>query len=625
LTPPQPPEVHRRKTGRKVLLGGMALGLLAGVGTGILVLGQGSGDPYADLQWHTIGRQNLQMTIVERGALESAENADIVCRVKARTQGSTIASTVRWLIDAGTEVKQGDKLIELDDAGLQDTLNTQQITVDQARAAWIQADEAYKIGESQNASDIASAQLKLDLARIALRNYLEGDYLKTRRDIDGRLLMAASDLEMWEERASWSDRMSRPGRRYVTEAQAEADAARKKNARIALEGVKEEMRVLEDPKFGTKVQNVKKLQGDIDEAGRALERVVAQAKAKEVQLDADRKSKRSVYEQAVSAFHDIEAEIKKCVLYAPNDGLVVYFVPSQTRYGQGTQQSIVAQGEPVREGQKLMLIPNLSKMVVNAKVHEAMVNKVRGDQWQRTGFSDCVQIGLWTTPHLLDRLCSQAYFFDQRSAFAEKYKPVELRLVRPGQAATVRVDAFPSRILHGHVKTVSTVSSQADWASTDVKVYSTYVSIDEPLEGLRPDMSAEVTIFTDLHTEHALALPLQAVVGSMERGSTVRCFIRTPQGPAERAITLGLSNDLMVEVTSGLQEGDQVVLNPKALLPDKDRVAAPRVDVHQVDVPPGAKDKGQSGAGRDGKKGKAGGEGKGGRKKKAAPPEGEGQ
>jgi hypothetical protein len=65
------------------------------------------------------------------------------------------------------------------------------------------------------------------LARIALRNYLEGDYEKTRRDIDGRLLMARSDLEMWEERAAWSERMSRPGRRYVTEAQAESDGARK--------------------------------------------------------------------------------------------------------------------------------------------------------------------------------------------------------------------------------------------------------------------------------------------------------------------------------------------------------------------------------------------------------------
>jgi len=37
--------------------------------------------------------------------------------------------------------------------------------------------------------------------------------------------------------------------------------------------------------------------------------------------------------------------------------MVVYFVPEQARGGVGGQQAIVAQGESVREGQKLMRIP----------------------------------------------------------------------------------------------------------------------------------------------------------------------------------------------------------------------------------------------------------------------------
>ena len=96
--------------------------------------------------------------------------------------------------------------------------------------------------------------------------------------------------------------------------------------------------------------------------------------------------------------HEIEDEIKKCLILAPQDGLVVYYVPEQSRFGSGSQQSIIAQGEPVREGQKLMRIPDLSKMVVNTRVHEAMISRVRGEKWKQTGFSRGVQAGLLFAP-----------------------------------------------------------------------------------------------------------------------------------------------------------------------------------------------------------------------------------
>src|SRR5258708_30062325 len=89
----------------------------------------------------------------------------------------------------------------------------------------------------------------------------------------------------------------------------------------------------------------------------------------------------------------MEDEIKKCLILAPQDGLVVYYVPEQSRFGSGSQQSIVAQGEPVREGQKLMRIPDLSKMIVNTRVHEAMVSRVKGEACQKTGFTESVQAG----------------------------------------------------------------------------------------------------------------------------------------------------------------------------------------------------------------------------------------
>src|SRR5262249_31216546 len=170
-------------------------------------------------------------------------------------------------------------------------------------------------------------------------------------------------------------------------AQADSDRARMVSAGIALQRVEEERRVLEE--YTARI-NTKKLDSAIEEAKRALDRVQKQAVGKIAGLHADRSAKYSTYLQQQAKVRDLEEEIRKCTLRAPQAGLVVYYIPEQTRSGSGTQQAIVAQGEPVREGQKLMSIPNLSRMLVNTRVHEAMISKVRGDRMVRTGFSDAI-------------------------------------------------------------------------------------------------------------------------------------------------------------------------------------------------------------------------------------------
>lgn len=551
----------------------IALGLVAAVVlafTGAWWAFAGLHTTRTDLITHTVRLEKLQQTIVERGALESAENRDVVCRVKAGTKNSTTATTIKWVIEDGTLVSAGQKLVELDDSGLQEQLKSQKIVVDQARASWIQADENYKIVESQNESDIAAAAVAVDLAVLDLEMYKDGEYLQTKRDIEGRRMMARSDLEMWEERSAWSDRMSRPSRRYVTAAQAEADRARMTSAGIALKRVDEEMRVLESYAAQRKL---KELDSKITEARRALDRVKKQAIAKLAQEEANRAAKQSIYYQEGMRYREIEDEIRKCVIFATQPGLVVYFVPEQSRFGSGSQQSIVAQGEPVREGQKLMRIPDLSKMCVNTRVHEAMISRVRGEKWQRTGFSDCVQATLAVSIDPLVSAFTQIAFASDRQDFNEEHRKVEQRLVERGQPAQIRVDSFPGRVFRGHVTTVATVASQQDFLSSDVKVYQTMVAIDEPVEGLRPGMSAQVTVFTDARSDEVLAIPVQAIVGAAELGRKRKCYVMTPTGPQERDIIVGISNETMAEVKSGLEEGDEIVLNPRVLLNPKERTS----------------------------------------------------
>src|SRR5262249_18513286 len=59
----------------------------------------------------------LDVAVVERGTAESADATDVVCRVRATAQGKA-ATTIKWLVEDGTLVKKGQRLVELDDSAL---------------------------------------------------------------------------------------------------------------------------------------------------------------------------------------------------------------------------------------------------------------------------------------------------------------------------------------------------------------------------------------------------------------------------------------------------------------------------------------------------------------------------
>src|SRR5262249_60526373 len=99
---------------------------------------------------------------------------------------------------------------------------------------------------------------------------------------------------------------------------------------------------------------------------------------------------------------------------------------------------------------------------------------------------------------------------------------------------------------------------------------------------------------------------IEAIVGAAELGARRKVYVLGPNGPEERDVTVGASNDSKVEVKAGLLEGDRVVLNPKAIIGDKAKTRQPG----------GGKNRGgdgENGEGGNGKgKGKAGPPGPGG-------------
>lgn len=511
---------------------------------------------YDDLIWRPVQEETVQLTIVERGELESANNAEIVCRVKAGKQ--TRNTTIKWLIEPGTRVVPDQIVARLDDSAQVKELEEQDIIVQKARLDWQIARDFYELTKSQNETAIKSAEVLLELSKLELEKYQKGDYEALRKDVKSRLLLAQSDLEMWNERVAWANRMVK--KKFITPTQAEAEEARARSAKVALDKIVEELRVLENY---TRIHETTRLKSEVVKNEALLKTAEVTARSTESQSINDRDTKRAIYEKELARQYEIEEEIRNCVLRAPQAGLVVFYESERSRRSADTSQIEV--GATVHEGQKLMQIPDLNHMLVNTKVHEALVAHLKGEVRKKTGFRPSLVSGLLSPPLLTSRLIAvHALPSVMEQPEADELRSLETEKVYDGQRALVQVESYPGKLLEGRVTTVATVASK-DWFS-DVRVYKTYIEILDKVEKLKPGMSARVTILTDRKAENVLAIPVQSVIRGSGKNAKTYVYVKKTDGEVEkRPIVIGINNERMVEVKKGLKLGEMVAENPQII------------------------------------------------------------
>ena len=508
--PESTPKVHRPprgarsarrlSNGRAKLLATTIAGLLLASGVFAAVHFRNTGNGRKpDYVLHEVKRQELDLLVVERGNLESGKNVDVVCEVEARNQQAP-ATTILWIIPEGSAVKKGDLLVELDSASLKDQITTQEIKVEQARALFAKAETDLDITRSQNESDMDAAEIAVKLTDIDLRKYLEGDYLQERRGIDGEIVIAEEELKRAEQRLAYSERLAKKG--YVSSSEVEADRLAVTKTKTAVDVAREKLRVLDEY---TKPRTVTDLTSQRDEARRVLGRVRNQSKAKVAQAEAARLAQKLTSEKEETTLRKLQEQLAKCKLTAPIDGMVVY-ANDPSSSGRGLGQLQIEEGAAVRERQKLIHIPDLHSVLVNVKVHEAKIGHVR-----------------------------------------------------PGQPARIEVESMPDKSFHGTVLKVATTADPQSWFSAGVQLYTVMVSMDEPVDGLKPGMTAEVEI-TAGKLPNVIAVPVQAVV---ERAGQSYCYVIAPnqKTPELRHVELGPSNDKMIAIQKGVSEDELVVEN----------------------------------------------------------------
>jgi multidrug efflux pump subunit AcrA (membrane-fusion protein) len=214
------------------------------------------------------------------------------------------------------------------------------------------------------------------------------------------------------------------------------------------------------------------------------------------QKEAQRENVRAKLQEADARVKLLHEQIENCSLYARRAGLVVY-----EEYLSANPRRKIRAGDRVTGSQGLVTIPEVSRMLVEASTSEADVHRVQ-----------------------------------------------------PGQAATVRLEAFPALRLTGKVTRVGTLARSSVDRPFDEKRFDLIVELDESNADLRPEMTARADIVLG-DRPGVLLVPVNAV---FERQGVLVCHVLGASGLETRQVQLGESSDVDVEVVAGLREGERV-------------------------------------------------------------------
>lgn len=278
----------------------------------------------------TVSLAPFEHFVVERGDLESSNNEDIRCLVKAE---GTTGTAILKIVPAGKFVKAGDFLIQFDDSALRTQLTQQKIYVANALAT-----------KTQNETSLKTAEA-------TLQEYINGTSKQEQELARGEVFVAEENLRRAEEYLRFAERLA--ARNYINAVQLDAERFAVQKAAKDLDAAKTKLDVLQNHTYQ---KMVAQLNGGI-----------AQAKALLTASDA-------TLGLESSRLAILEDQVAKCHVVAPSDGQVVYATSAERRRDE---EVIIEEGALIREGQTVIRLPDTRNMQVRAVVNESRINLVR--------------------------------------------------------------------------------------------------------------------------------------------------------------------------------------------------------------------------------------------------------
>ena len=455
--PSRPSRNGRKRIGLRLVvalcLAGAAWAVYASFGSATLA------DAYRGALTTPVKRGDLLITVAEDGSLESAKNLDLKCQVPG-------SQTILEIVTDGSHVKKGGLLVRLDSSMLEDAILAQQIVQSRAEAARITAEKTFAA------------------AKIAVEEYRQGTFVQELEQLQATITMAKQNMSSAENMLFHSKRMYSFG--YVSELDVESKEFAVEQARLNLGVAELKKDVLE--KF-TRAKMLEDLISKCDSA------------------EALMKSQQASAQQETNKLKRLEDNLDKCLIRAPQDGMVVY-ANDMTGGRRGRDQGgpKIELGAQVRQFQAILRMPDVRHMQVKVLVHESKVDQLRRGQRARVVVQD--------------------------------------------------------REFQGEVVSIANQPEASSRQSDNVKEYATIVAMDGEPEGLKPGMTADLEILVEQKTG-VLTVPVQCVVDTRRKH---RAWVKTAPGIEPRELVLGGTDDVSVEILDGLKEGEQVLLNPRAVM-----------------------------------------------------------
>ncbi len=439
-------------------------------------------------------RGPLTISVLESGTIKAREQIIITNQLEGRT-------SIIYLIDEGTRVKKGELLVELDASTMQDQRIDQDITVQNAEAAYVNAKENMDIVENQAQSDVELATLTLEFAKQDLNKYKEGEYPNELAKALAEIQLAEEDKTRAQDKVEWSRKLYEE--KYLSKTELQADELAFSRAEVNLQVAQRDRELLEEY---TNKRQIAQLESDVRQAEMALERTQAKARANVAQARAELLARKQEYDRQKYKLDKIDDQLSKAKVYAPADGMVIY-ATSARRGGWRDNREPLDEGVEVFERQELIYLPTATSSMAEVDIHEASLEKVR--------------LGL---------------------------------------PAVVTVDALPGKKFMGTVGRIAPLPDpQSMWMNPDLKVYNSDIYLEGDDPALRTGMSCKVEIIVAQYDD-AVYIPIQAVI---RIGGKPTVYVVRPDGTVEeRVVEIGLDNNSMVRVTGGLNEGEVVWLAP---------------------------------------------------------------
>lgn len=131
----------------------------------------------------------------------------------------------------------------------------------------------------------------------------------------------------------------------------------------------------------------------------------------------------------------------------------------------------------------------------------------------------------------------------------------DIAAVSVGQAVNITMDAYQDRVFKGEVYRISPVVTGG---KQETRTFEVRTKMKELPPTIKPGMSAEIEIIVN-KLDNVISVPTQAIV--KKEGKSFLYIVRDSRAKII-PVTTGIFNWTYTEIVSGLNEGDEVIINP---------------------------------------------------------------